>query len=134
MTVTATTKEIPVGEPFSLAERVVGLVRETGDACFVERARPGPPGRIEGYTVGVNNITGDSPHNGELHPDADELLYLISGAVDIDLELESGDRVVPLAAGQAIVVPRGTWHLIRMREPGQLINITPGPGGDHRPL
>ena len=36
--------------------------------------------------------------------------------------------------GQALVIPKGTWHQIFVDEPGQLINVTPGPGGQHRPL
>jgi len=69
-----------------------------------------------------------------VHPDGDELLYLISGAVTVTLELAGGDVLVDLGAGDAVVVPKGVWHKITMREPGQLIHITPGPNGDHRPL
>jgi mannose-6-phosphate isomerase-like protein (cupin superfamily) len=69
-----------------------------------------------------------------MHPDGDELLYLISGAVTLTLELADGDRLVDLGAGDAVVVPKGVWHKITMREPGRLIHITPGPNGDARPL
>ena len=126
------TTAIPTGQPFDLARQRVGLERETGTAVFMQ-PRPGPPARIPGYTVGVNEITGDSPHDGEMHPDADELLYLISGAVKVLLELPGGHQTVDVAAGQALVVPRGTWHQIYMVEPGQLLNITPGPSGEYRP-
>jgi mannose-6-phosphate isomerase-like protein (cupin superfamily) len=73
-------------------------------------------------------------HNGELHPDADELLYLLSGRIRVRLELEGGDREAEVRPGQALAIPRGTWHQIIVDEPGQLINVTPGPGGQHRPL
>ena len=76
----------------------------------------------------------EPPHAGELHPDADELLYLVSGRVRVRLELEHGEREVVVNAGQAIVVPRGVWHRIFIEEPGHLVHITPGPGSDHRPL
>ena len=69
-----------------------------------------------------------------MHADGDELIFLISGAVTVTLELADGDRVVNLGAGDALVVPRGVWHRLTMREPGQLIHITPGPNGDARPL
>ena len=69
-----------------------------------------------------------------MHPDGDELLYMLSGAVTVTLELAGGDRFVDLGAGDAIVVPKGVWHQITMREPGRLIHITPGPNGDARPL
>ena len=61
------TREIPAGEPFELAGRIVGLERETGRAVLVERSS-------------------------------------------------------------------STWHQIIVDEPGQLVNVTPGPGGQHRPL
>ena len=63
------TREIPAGQPFELAGRIVGLERET-----------------------------------EMRP------------------------------GQALAIPRGTWHQIIVDEPGQLVNVAPGPGGQHRPL
>lgn len=45
------TSEIPVGEPFELADHTVGLERETGRAVFVARTSGRPPNRVEGYTV-----------------------------------------------------------------------------------
>ncbi|HZT67913.1 MAG TPA: cupin domain-containing protein [Acidimicrobiales bacterium] len=127
------TSEIPVGESFDLAGRTVGLERETGRAVFVARTPGQPPNRIVGYTVQASPVDGPPPHGGEMHPDADELLYLISGQVRVSLELADGGREVGLSAGQAMVVPRGTWHQIHVDEPGQLLNITPGPGGQARP-
>lgn len=127
------TSEIPVGQPFELAEATVGLEGGTGRAVFVARTPGRPPNRIVGYTVQSSAVTGPPPHGGEMHPDADELLYLISGRVRVKLELDTGEREVPLGAGQAVVVPRGVWHQIYVDEPGQLLNITPGPGGQSRP-
>ena len=39
----------------------------------------GPPERIDGMTVGIVSITGDPPHNGEVHPNGDEILYVGAG-------------------------------------------------------
>ena len=128
------TRDIPVGESFELSGRTVGLDRETGRAVFVARAPGRPPNRIVGYTVQSSPLGGPPPHGGEMHPDADELLYLLSGRIRVRLELEDGDRDVELTAGQAVVVPRGIWHQIYVDEPGQLLNVTPGPGGQHRPV
>jgi quercetin dioxygenase-like cupin family protein len=75
-----------------------------------------------------------------MHPDGDELLYLISGRIDVILE-DGGDvenigvqRVEALQPGDAIVVPRGVWHRVDVRESSHLVHVTPGPGGGHRPL
>jgi mannose-6-phosphate isomerase-like protein (cupin superfamily) len=128
-----TRREIPIGEPFDLGHETVGLEADTGRAWFMNWGSGGPP-RIDGYTVGAPWVDGDPPHDGEMHPDADELLYLISGRARVRLELADGDREVRLGAGQALVVPQGVWHRIFTEEPGRLVHITPGPGGDHRPL
>jgi mannose-6-phosphate isomerase-like protein (cupin superfamily) len=56
----------------------------------------------------VGRFSGQTPW--ERHPDADELLYVLEGAVDITLLAEGGPAQVSVAAGSAFVVPRGLWH------------------------
>jgi mannose-6-phosphate isomerase-like protein (cupin superfamily) len=56
----------------------------------------------------VGRFAGQTPW--ERHPDADELLYVLDGAVDITLLTERGPAQVSVAAGSAFVVPRGLWH------------------------
>ncbi len=126
-------REIPIGQPFELAGETVGLERATGRAWFMDWGTGGPP-RIDGYTVGAPSVEGEGPHAGEMHPDADELLYLVSGGLRVHLELEDGDVEAALGPGQALVVPRGVWHRILLDAPGHLVHITPGPRGEHRPL
>jgi mannose-6-phosphate isomerase-like protein (cupin superfamily) len=130
----STTHEIEPGQRIDLSCAVVGLDRSDRRARLVDQKEGRPPERIDGFTVGAPMLTGDAPHGGEVHPDGDELLYLVSGAITVRLELPAGDRTVDIAAGEALVVPMGTWHRITLRQPGTLIHITPGPNGDHRPL
>src|SRR5205085_2803553 len=113
---TDSSRPVPVGEPFDLGEITVGLDRKSGTAVFMEWTS-GPPPRIDGYTVGAPLLMRDPPHNGEMHPDADELLYVASGFVKVVLELEGGERVVDVPAGRALVVPRGVWHRVLKQEP-----------------
>jgi mannose-6-phosphate isomerase-like protein (cupin superfamily) len=128
------THEIEPGRRIDLTSEVVGIDRADRTACLVEQQSGQPPQRIDGLTVGAPMLTGDAPHDGEVHSDGDELLYLASGAVTVRLELPDGNRNVELGAGDALVVPKGVWHRITLREPGQLIHITPGPNGAARPL
>ena len=121
-----------VGTPFDLSQVVVGLQRD-GEARLIPNT-PGPPARIDGFTVGAPILTRNPPHAGEMHPDGDEVLFLISGHVAVLLEEEGEERVLEVRPGQAVVVPRGVWHRVLLREPSQLFHITPGPGGEHRPL
>src|SRR5262245_3777464 len=46
----------------------------------------------------------------EMHPEADEVLFLISGALDVVLDEAAGERALALGAGEAAIVPRGVWH------------------------
>jgi mannose-6-phosphate isomerase-like protein (cupin superfamily) len=118
-------------EAIDLASSVIGLHR-SGEARLLETSA-GPPRRIDGYTVGAPFMSREPPHGGEMHPDADELLFLVSGLVTVILEDRDPPRHIVLTPGQALIVPRGIWHRVRLEEPSQLLHVTPGPGGAHRP-
>jgi mannose-6-phosphate isomerase-like protein (cupin superfamily) len=124
-------QDIEPGRKIDLGREVVGFDRADRTARHVPQPG-GPPQRIDGLTVGAPYLTGDAPHDGEMHPDGDELLLLVDGAVSVRLELPEGNTIVELAAGEAIVIPRGVWHLVTLREPGRLVHITPGPNGEAR--
>lgn len=106
----------------------------------IRSAPPGPPQRIDGYTIGaIPNIEGPGPHLGEVHPDGDEFLYVVSGTME--LILDDGDEKtvgvetkILMRSGDAYVVPSGIWHRLEAVEPSYLIHVTPGPNGGHRPL
>jgi mannose-6-phosphate isomerase-like protein (cupin superfamily) len=118
--------------------KVANITRD--GAITVVPAPPGPPQRIDGYTIGaIPHLDGAPPHRGEVHPDGDEFLYVVSGM--IELILDDGDEgavgtetKVVLRAGDAYVVPQGTWHQLETVEPTYLVHVTPGPNGGHRPL
>jgi len=59
----------------------------------------------------------------EMHPQADEVLILASGALDVIVYWDGGERKIALEAGQAAIVPRGVWHRLVMRRPGRLLFI-----------
>ena len=92
---------------------------------------PGPPQRVDGMTVGVVTMTQDAPHGGEVHPDGDEFLYVISGRVRVTTDSEPDG--MELGPSDGCVVPKGEWHRVWVLEPTQLLHVTPGPNGDHRP-
>jgi mannose-6-phosphate isomerase-like protein (cupin superfamily) len=123
------------------AEPFVGKVADIARdwSMTIRSAPPGPPRRIDGYTIGaIPNIDGPGPHGGEVHPDGDEFLYVVSGTTE--LILDDGDEravgvetKVLLRTGDAYVVPRGVWHRLETVEPTYLIHVTPGPNGGSRP-
>lgn len=125
-------------EVFDLSQSIAHLRR---DGTFqIEPGRPGPPKRVDGYSVGAPSMTANAPHRGEMHPDGDELLFLVSGRIDVVLETDGQqdavgqEQTLELLPGNAIVVPKGVWHRVLIREPSQLVHITPGPGGGVRLL
>ncbi len=129
-----TTQDIAPGRVLDLSREVIGFDRTDRRARIIEQEPGRPPKRIDGMSVGAPAIElGDPPHGGEMHPDGDELLIVVSGAVTLSLELADGTTDVDLGPGDAVIVPQGVWHQLITREPGQLIHITPGPDGKARP-
>jgi len=96
-------------------------------------ARPDPAIPVDGYTFGVATMSENSPHDGEMHPDGDEVLYLISGKVRITLETDPVQEL-NILPGDGMIVPKGIWHRVDIVEPSQIVYLTPGPGGEYRPL
>ncbi|MCB9898246.1 MAG: cupin domain-containing protein [Planctomycetes bacterium] len=94
---------------------------------------PGMPRRVDAMTLGIVEMEHDAPHGGEVHPDGDEILYVISGRVRVVGESDP-DAALELGPGEACIVPRGEWHRVHILEPTKLVHLTPGPRGDHRPL
>ena len=115
----------------NLATSVITLQRD-GEARVLASV-PGPPPRTDGLTIGAPFMTREPPHGGEMHPDGDEVLFLISGRITVFIEDQDPAREVELGPGEALVIPRGAWHRVCLGEPSQILHITPGPRFEHRP-
>jgi mannose-6-phosphate isomerase-like protein (cupin superfamily) len=95
--------------------------------------QPGPPALCDRLIVTIADMTHTLPHGGELHPDGDELIYIVSGKVRV-IGDSAPDDSCELGSGEACIVSKGEWHLVQILEPTRLVGITPGPGGSHRPV
>lgn len=69
----------------------------------------------------------------EMHPEGDELVYLLSGEVEMLLQLPSGTTGTHIYERGAILVPRGVWHTARVMCPSRMLFITRGAGTQHKP-
>lgn len=69
----------------------------------------------------------------EMHPSGDEVVVLLSGALDVVLEEPGGPRRVALRGGECAVVPQGVWHTADVHAPSRTLHITRGEGTQHRP-
>lgn len=86
----------------------------------------------EGWLVGQYDLDGSTDHE-EMHPDGDELHYLVSGDLDLVLVDDDGSTTaVSMRPGTMANVPRGVWHRIEARAPSRGIALTAGRGTRHR--
>lgn len=90
-------------------------------------------GHGHGWLISEFEFASDWP-NWEMHPNADEFVYLLSGSVDLLLELPEQTRLVALRGSAAFVVPRGVWHTAKVHAPSRMMHVTLGSGTQHRPL
>ena len=76
------------------------------------------------------------PHRGEMHPDGDELVLLLSGEATLVHEAngEGNEERVALHVGQAVIMPQGVWHRFEFDAPVTMLTATPGPNAAHRPV
>lgn len=88
---------------------------------------------IDGWLYGVYAMAAGPWSNWERHPHGDEVLTMLSGAMDLTLEEKTGPRTVSMNAGDTVVVPAGIWHIGRVVTPGRLMALTFGKGTEHRP-
>ena len=84
-----------------------------------------------GRLMGVLKLDA-GPSHWEVHPNGDELLYLLSGSMDVVIESEGKNKAITLASYSSCIVPKATWHQTIAREPCTLLFITPGKGTQHR--
>ncbi len=86
----------------------------------------------QGWLVTEFECASDWP-NWERHPAGDELVYLLSGAATLLLELPAGVQRVPLQGRAAVLVPQGVWHTAEVTAPSRMLFVTRGQGTEHRP-
>ena len=70
----------------------------------------------------------------ERHPLGAEVVVACTGTHRFTQELDDGEHVIELAAGQALVNPPGVWHTADSGDDGGwIVTITPGVDTEHRP-
>ena len=70
--------------------------------------------------------------NWEMHPNADEFVYLLSGSVELLLEQATGVQSVMLNGRGALVIPKGIWHTAKVLAASRMLFVTMGSGTEHR--
>jgi len=96
-----------------------------------------PPGQLEkfgrGWLVSEFTCSEDWPH-WEVHPEGDELVYVLEGDVEFLLEQPTGLQRTRVQGRGLVIVHRGVWHTAQVRAPSRLLHVTMGAGTRHRPV
>ena len=71
--------------------------------------------------------------NWEMHPQAEEFVYLLSGDIEFLQEVPSGITATRISGSGAVLVPRGVWHTAGVFAPSRMLFVTMGGGTQHRP-
>lgn len=65
----------------------------------------------------------------EIHPQGDELVYLLEGETDLILWRDGREEIVHISGSNGFVlVPKGTWHTARPRMTTSMLFVTFGEG------
>jgi mannose-6-phosphate isomerase-like protein (cupin superfamily) len=105
----------------------------TKDLSVLKDDARGPFNRFSGFTFSAMTMSRDELHDGEMHPDGDEIVYVASGRIEVAFE-GPGERPVQVNAGEGVIIPKGVWHKVRVLELGELVTISPGPGFEFHPI
>ncbi len=104
-----------------------------GGAAFWSRPQPELDEFGQSWLVSEFECSSDWPH-WEMHPEADEFVYLLSGEAMFQLQGEEGITRIPLKDRGAVVVPKGVWHTAKVATTSRMLFVTRGAGTQHRPV
>lgn len=76
-------------------------------------------------------MNNDAPHDGEMHPDGDEVIYVLEGRFRVRLGTENPTDV-EVGIGEGVVIPKGVSHKIHILAPCRMVTVTPGPGFEYK--
>ena len=90
--------------------------------------REGAFARLAPYrdsAINLAKFSGEGPW--ERHPNGDEIVQIIDGAVTFHIMTDDGPQSHALKAGMVVIVPQGAWHRFAAPEGVSLMTTTPQP-------
>lgn len=109
-----------------------GVAQQVSGEAFWQLPASEFAGFGQGWLISEYEFTADWP-TWEMHPHGDEFVYLLSGAVELQLEQGGELLKVTLEGSGAVVVPRGVWHTAKVRMPSRMLHVTRGGDTQTRP-
>lgn len=71
----------------------------------------------------------------EKHPNGDEVIILLSGAVTFVLQQDQGNQSIALnTEGSCVIIPKNTWHTAKTNIKSKVLFITPGEATQHKAI
>lgn len=66
--------------------------------------------------LGLGTMEIDAPHGAEVHPDGYEILYVLSGNIEVREVRDDSSLGQPIALGfgKACIVRKGEWHIVQI--------------------
>jgi len=110
-----------------------GAARTFSADAFWQLPEGGSDQHGQGWLISEYEFTEDWP-TWEMHPEGDEFVYLLSGAVELLLDRDGSIEHIAVEGTGAVVVPRGVWHTAKVRTPSRMLHVTRGAGTQTRPL
>ena len=108
---------------FAKLKMLRGRTPETSEA-----ERKGAFARLAPYrdsAINVAKFSGEGPW--ERHPNGDEIVQVVDGAVTFHIMTDDGPQSFELEAGMVVIVPQGKWHRFEAPEGVSLMTTTPQP-------
>jgi mannose-6-phosphate isomerase-like protein (cupin superfamily) len=86
----------------------------------------------EGRLVSMHSFR-ESWDSWEMHPEGDEMVLCLSGAMTLHQEMRDGSTgTVTITAGEYVINPPGCWHTADIEGEATALFITAGLGTEHR--
>lgn len=118
-------------EPFSFPGAAVHI-RPSGNASVLQGdVKTQLRGLPEGHLLGLFQIASpDDLHSDiwEMHLAGDEVLLMLTGELGLEYCDGSCHGTSALESGRGVVMPKGVWHRLLLRQPGLLMVLSPSQG------
>ena len=75
--------------------------------------------------INLAKFSGEGPC--ERHPNGDEIVHIVDGAVTFHIMTDAGPQSHALKAGMVVIVPQGAWHRFEAPNGVSLMTTTPQP-------
>ena len=75
--------------------------------------------------INLAKFSGEGPW--ERHPNGDEIVHIVDGAVTFHIMTDAGPQSHALKAGMVVIVPQGAWHRFEAPNGVSLMTTTPQP-------